>query len=117
MALSIEHCNLHRRIALNAIRVVGLSPRLLMLGFMLPTFFLSMWISNNATTAMMLPILEAVLLEMEQNDDVEAIVDIKDVGIDSDSGEIREEARPRGVDGGGCSSDDEEFEQVIKQSK
>ena len=71
-----------------------------MLGFMLPTFFLSMWISNNATTAMMMPILEAVLLEMEgKNSDsrrgvVEEVMEIgsiKEVDIDSDSGEIRED--------------------------
>ena len=43
---------------------VGTSPRLLMLGFMLPTMFLSMWISNTATTAMMVPIVEAVLAEI-----------------------------------------------------
>ncbi len=43
----------------------GTSPRFLMLGFMLPTAFLSMWISNNATTAMMLPIMDAVLAELE----------------------------------------------------
>ena len=40
----------------------------LMLGFMLPTMFLSMWISNTATTAMMVPIVEAVLSELNQED-------------------------------------------------
>ena len=35
-----------------------------MLGFMLTTMFISMWISNTATTAMMIPILEAVLVEL-----------------------------------------------------
>ena len=43
---------------------IGTSPRLLMLGFMIPTAFLSMWISNTATTVMMIPILQAVLQEM-----------------------------------------------------
>lgn len=38
----------------------------LLLGFMLPTWFLSMWVSNTATTAMMLPIAEAVMLHLEE---------------------------------------------------
>ena len=44
--------------------MVGSSPRRVLLGFMLPTAILSMWISNTATTAMMIPILEAVLVEL-----------------------------------------------------
>ena len=39
----------------------------LMLGLMLPTMFLSMWISNTATTAMMVPIVDAVLIELEND--------------------------------------------------
>lgn len=44
--------------------LVGSSPRMVLLGFMLPTAILSMWISNTASTAMMIPILEAVLVEL-----------------------------------------------------
>ena len=60
VAISVEKCHLHQRIALKALVTIGTSPRLLMLGLMLPTMFLSMWISNTATTAMMLPIVDAV---------------------------------------------------------
>jgi len=56
VALAIERWNLHRRIALNIIAQVGLSPARIMLGFMVATAFLSMWISNTATTMMMMPI-------------------------------------------------------------
>jgi len=66
VAISVEMCGLHRRIALKALLRIGTSPRLLVLGFMLPTAFLSMWISNTATTSMMVPIVEGVLLELEQ---------------------------------------------------
>jgi sodium-dependent dicarboxylate transporter 2/3/5 len=56
LATAIEKWNLHRRIALNIIRFVGTKPSMVILGFMLATGFLSMWLSNTATTIMMLPI-------------------------------------------------------------
>ncbi len=56
IAICMEKWNLHRRIALVIINLVGTSPNRLILGFMVATGFLSMWISNTATTMMMLPI-------------------------------------------------------------
>jgi len=61
MALALEKVNLHRRIALNIIRITGTRPNQVILGFMLATAFLSMWISNTATTVLMLPIALSVL--------------------------------------------------------
>ena len=56
LALSLERWNLHRRIALSVILAIGTNTRLIVLGFMVATGFLSMWISNTATTLMMIPI-------------------------------------------------------------
>jgi len=56
IALGIERWGLHRRIALRILTSVGSSPQRVVLGFMLATGFLSMWISNTATTLLMLPI-------------------------------------------------------------
>ena len=56
LGLGIEKWNLHRRIALNIMRISGESPNRVILGSMLATALLSMWISNTATTIMMLPI-------------------------------------------------------------
>lgn len=60
VALAMEACDLHRRIALNIIGVVGSHPQAIILGFMIATALLSMWISNTATTMMMLPIAASV---------------------------------------------------------
>ena len=61
IALALEASGLHRRIALSALSVVGTRPASLVLGFMVITAVLSMWVSNTATTVMMLPMALAVL--------------------------------------------------------
>jgi len=64
IALTIEKWNLHRRIALHIIELVGTSLIRVILGFMLSTALLSMWISNTATTVMILPIGMAVVAKL-----------------------------------------------------
>ncbi len=61
IARSMERWDLHRRIALGTVRMFGFRPRRMVLGFMVATAFLSMWVSNTATAIMMVPIGMAVL--------------------------------------------------------
>ncbi len=61
MALALEKVNLHKRIALNIIKLTGTTPNKVVLGFMIATAVLSMWISNTASTVVMLPIALSVI--------------------------------------------------------
>ncbi|KAI1280642.1 Solute carrier family 13 member 5 [Halotydeus destructor] len=63
-AAAVEVSGLHQRIALKVLMLFGTSPKWLLLGFMLNTMFLSMWISNTAATALMIPIVDAVLVQL-----------------------------------------------------
>lgn len=67
LGLAIEKWNLHRRIALNIIRLTGTSGDRIVLGFILSTGLLSMWLSNTATTMMMFPIALSVIHVMREN--------------------------------------------------
>jgi sodium-dependent dicarboxylate transporter 2/3/5 len=66
IAIAMQKVGLHRRIALHIIRAIGGSLSRLVLGFMVASAFLSLWISNTATTMMMLPIGMAVVLQMAE---------------------------------------------------
>ncbi len=67
LAIGIEKWQLHKRIALNIIRLIGTSATRIILGFMVATAFLSMWTSNTATTVMMLPIGLAIIAQLRDN--------------------------------------------------
>ena len=69
LANAIQKWNLHQRIALNIILRLGSSTDKIILGFMIATGFLSMWISNTATTVMMLPIALSVISQINDHPD------------------------------------------------
>jgi solute carrier family 13 (sodium-dependent dicarboxylate transporter), member 2/3/5 len=66
IAACMEQWGLHRRIALGIVSAIGVSPRRIVLGFMLATGFMTMWISNTAAAMMMFPIAMAVLHKFEE---------------------------------------------------
>ncbi|MAM01285.1 MAG: anion transporter [Flavobacteriaceae bacterium] len=67
IAIGIEKWNLHKRIAINIISFIGTDVRKVILGFMIATAFLSMWISNTATSVMMLPMGVAIIKQLKDN--------------------------------------------------
>lgn len=69
LGLGIEKWNLHKRIALRIVEITGTSGNRIILGFILATGFISMWISNTATTMMMFPIALSVIHVMKDNND------------------------------------------------
>ena len=67
IGLAIEKWNLHRRIALGIVRLTGTGGNTIVLGFILATGLISMWLSNTATTMMMYPIALSVIRLLEAN--------------------------------------------------
>ncbi|ANU20339.1 anion transporter [Planococcus plakortidis] len=66
IALTMEKWNLHKRIALTIISLIGTNTERIILGFMVATGFLSMWISNTATAMMMVPIGLAIIYQVSE---------------------------------------------------
>jgi sodium-dependent dicarboxylate transporter 2/3/5 len=66
MALAMERWDLHRRIAIKVLMFFGISPGRILMGFMVATAFLSMWMSNTATTMLMIPIALSIVYKLEE---------------------------------------------------
>lgn len=84
IALAMEKWNLHKRVALNIIKLTGTNERQILLGFIAATGGLSMWISNTATTMMMLPIALSIIHQLNSIVSATSIVATKKVTLEGE---------------------------------
>lgn len=79
IAIAMQTWDLHKRIALNIINFIGVKPTSIIIGFIIASAFLSMWVSNTATALMMLPIAVSVLqfVEIKKDDDAPAVTNFE----------------------------------------
>lgn len=81
LSAAIQKTGVHKRIALLTLKLFGGNLRSLMFGLMLVTWFLSMWISNTATASLMLPVVEAIFLVIQESNPEEKIPDAITKGL------------------------------------
>lgn len=114
LALAMQRWNLHRRIALLTLKVMGTRPSAMVAGFMIATGFLSMWVSNTATAVMMLPIGVSVLtLVLNIGKEQTASASTADAEGQADSGQAAEEP---GFGGEPGEPQDEAQREIIKSN-
>uniref|UniRef100_T1GAE9 Citrate transporter-like domain-containing protein n=1 Tax=Megaselia scalaris TaxID=36166 RepID=T1GAE9_MEGSC len=90
VAISFEQSNLHKRIALGILRVFGFRPKVLHLLICLCTMFVSIFITNIATAAIMFPIVRGILLQFEQHDIMELTTELEGNEEPGEEGPSRE---------------------------
>ncbi|KAG3277722.1 solute carrier family 13 member 1 [Ictidomys tridecemlineatus] len=108
LATSIEKWNLHKRIALRMVMMVGVNPARLTLGFMSSTALLSMWLSNTSTTAMVMPIVEAVAQQIIRaeaeaeatqmtyyNESANHVLEVDETVIGQETNKKKEKTKPK----------------------
>ncbi|KAF7466391.1 hypothetical protein GHT09_002504 [Marmota monax] len=108
LATSIEKWNLHKRIALRMVMMVGVNPARLTLGFMSSTALLSMWLSNTSTTAMVMPIVEAVAQQIIRaeaeaeatqmtyyNESANRVLEVDETVIGQETNKKKEKTKPK----------------------